>query len=265
MIINGTTYRVLKGFRPLVKTSIKWNKKSNGRWAGNDFGQSNDTHETTITLLGSFSLLGGLLSFLRDNTESISITLDDGETIFGPHISSGTMNILVIKYGTLKKVSTADVYEVDLTIRLLSHTDHYITNDVDADDFTSELLGSLTHVEGFTEQDRSWEMSKYDSYTGLFTVNEDGFTEGVLKFTVRIFENGAGSNVAGKLIKGLLTRVRNNDFLFPTNPFFSVLWSINNPFGPDSAGPWVVKVNSWKIRSKENPNYWDIDFQMSEV
>lgn len=272
MLINSNKYRVLQNFTPNIIPAIKWKKKSNGKWVASDRGDTQDIHEATIKIYNTYAILTSLMTDLNTYQGTLSVAFGVGEEVFGPHIDySAPIYINVIKYGTLKKTNFS-LYELQITIRLLNHTDYYISDDVTTDpDFLPKTLYSIKNVDEGAQIDRDWTIKKIDTSTNVFEYVSHLSENGTCKLKITYFDSGVSvNNLVGKVIKCMLTHVRSETTFFPGHESAfnsgSPWGGIIKPFGPrDVETLRRVRIIDWKLETKQSPTIWEMSITFVEA
>ena len=242
MTFEGITIPFLWGYKPETSMAIKWVQAGNGNWVGSDRGSSEDVYETNISFKGTFAELTLLDNVLNDNRENFNITCGTGEEIFGADIDySGALNVVVIDYGKMERVSFSS-YTRDLKIRLLSPTFQTITPSL------STLMLNFQYT-------ATSEVDTYNQFTydGIADYKDHDTDPGIFEAVFR------QTNDEMKAIRRYLTvTCRNSTVAFPAIEDY--------PFGPNAdVGPFSVKIIEWEDMGRSNLQFWNIRIKMARI
>ena len=254
MDISGTgitpfTTKVLPGFRPMTKLSIKWRQVSSGNWSGLDRGTGADVNEAKFGIYGKESPINTFIDEIDANRDADNhvITLSNffsTEHIFGENVDhSGSITATVLKISRRRQGSWKG-WGIDVTVRAT------------APSFTgSSSLPTLDCCDIGVRADSNYRINKYDSYQGTMAYldhqSDSGIFEGIFTLT----------NANMILIRNYIKTQRTGNFTLADN------FGIDYPFGTRSGNsyPFTTKLIDWEDLGWQGLLYHRIRLRFAEV
>lgn len=238
MIWDGKTVFTLWGYKPVTKQKIKWSQVSDGGWRAVDRGTSQDSFSANVIFRGPRTELVDLETVLSDNRCEFTITLGQGEEIFGMDLDySGPYVVTVTEYGTIQQ-EEFDSWTLNLTIRLFTPVFLDVTGSLDL-----LRLGSFRTI-----QNSQFDIVKYFSYTSIPFYTDRETDPGIFEaeFTQTCFE-------MKQIRRYLLSTNRTGSFAFPNFP--NVTTPFGSRMGSSSLFAWII---FWEDLGRANYTDWGL-------
>lgn len=244
MVWAGSTVNCLWNYLPVTIPAIKWIKVADGNYKGVDRGVAEDVFEGECIFRGTESELSTLETVLANNRENFSATFGTGEEIFGADINySGALDVTVIQYGEIKKVSFP-AYEMPMRLRLLgtpSFTGSASLSDLTLADFAYKTGSEFDMMKAFA-------LDRSAAYL-------DGETDpGICR--ARFMQT---QDEMKAIRRYLLTTARTNSVSFPS-------FGLSEPFGQRmGSGPFNCKIIDWRDLGRKDFRFWELEIAFARV
>jgi hypothetical protein len=272
--VNSFDLKILPGFKPITKLSIKWKQLSNGGYFPVDRGYNSDVYESDITVYGKEDVIDGLIRILEDNRYTGSEKsnkfelsgFNSAEKIFGAEINySRGITAAIMNYGSKMQKSWKGFF-LKLTLRAF-HIDPLNPENAPAkfpeiNNFRGNPNARASLGIGFTG-DSSAGIDKTDTYTGIksFMDNraDSGFFESVLTLKT---EDMAG-------LRRFLIRDNRGEAISAnskTGQIINNIPGVKNLFGPRRAGmgPFNIRIIEFTDMGMDKLDWWQIKMKIVE-
>lgn len=241
MIFLGQTFNIEWGYTPETKVAIDWHHRSDGTYSSSDRGISEDKYYASFSYRDEIANVYALESALASNKDQTtsSITLSEGEEIFGAEVVTGAHTAMVISKTPVQRISFT---HAEMTLRvLLTSTPTKVS-----------LTGDLDHlVYGYEYQaDRLYDMYNHITLDNTVAKSHRGYDQYVFNHSFILTHEEMQYTR-----EFLLTDNRASSFTLPS------LTTVE-PFGPSVSAPHTVKIVDWKDEGRLNQVYWGINITM---
>jgi len=229
--ISTFTARVLPGFKPTTRLSLKWRELASGNWAGLDRGSAQDTYETTIGFKEKEAPINNIIDQIKANRDNgsnvitLSVFNTDTERIFGENVDHDVSISATVLSTERRRQESLNGWGLQMRIRALTPA------------FTgASSFPTLDCVDTGVRADSSYTINKFDSYTGVFSYHDhqsdSGIFEGIFTLTVAKMI----------LLRNFIRTTRTGNFTL------SDTFGVDFPFGTRSGNsyPFTVKLIEWE-------------------